>query len=244
MGVPTLGCECKVCTSTDPRNRRTRPSVMVKWEDHCVLIDTGPDFREQALRHKIREIDAVFYTHGHADHIFGLDDLRPLSYLRERRIPLYAEEATAQILEKVYDYTFSPGTDYATRARLDLHRLNECVDVFGITFRRVRVIHGTMEVAGFRFGNAAYLTDMSNIPEESLPLLENLDVLVLDALRNKHHPTHSTLPQSIEWARRIRPRQTYFTHMSHDLEHAETEKTLPEGMWLAYDGLKVPFTIA
>ncbi len=244
MGVPTLGCECKVCTSSDPRDRRLRPSVMVRWEDHCVLIDTGPDFREQALRHKIRHVDAVFYTHGHADHILGLDDLRPLSFLRESNIPLYAEESTAQVLERVYDYTFASDTIYTHRARVELRRLEACVEIFGIPFRRIRLLHGNLEVAGFRFGKAAYLTDMSTIPEESLPLLDDLEILVLDALRRKHHPSHSTLPQSIEWARKIRPQRTYFTHMSHDLGHVETENELPEGMWLAYDGLRVPFTIA
>jgi phosphoribosyl 1,2-cyclic phosphate phosphodiesterase len=244
MGVPTLGCECNVCTSTDPRDKRLRPSVMVRWEDHCVLIDTGPDFREQALRHKIRNVDAVLYTHAHADHILGLDDLRPLSFLRERNIPLYAEEAAAQVLERVYDYTFAPDTTYKNRARVELCRLGNCIEIFGILFQRIRLLHGTLEVAGFRFGKAAYLTDMSSIPEESLSLLDGLEVLVLDALRRKYHPSHSTLPDSIEWARKIRPQQTYFTHMSHDLGHVETESTLPEGMWLAYDGLKVPFTIA
>lgn len=244
MGVPTLGCECKVCTSNDPRDRRLRPSVMVRWEDHCVLIDTGPDFREQALRHKIRNVDAVFYTHAHADHILGLDDLRPLSFLKEHNIPLYAEEPTAKVLERVYDYTFAADTSYTHRARVELHRLGDCVDIFGIPFRRIRVMHGDLKVAGFRFGKAAYLTDMSTIPEESLALLDDLEILVLDALRRKQHPSHSTLLQSIEWARKIRPLQTYFTHMSHDLGHVETENELPDGMWLAYDGLKVPFTIA
>jgi phosphoribosyl 1,2-cyclic phosphate phosphodiesterase len=217
---------------------------MVRWQDHCVLIDTGPDFREQALRYGIRYVDAVLYTHGHADHILGLDDLRPLSFLRDGKIPLYAEEATAQVLEKVYDYTFASDTVYPNRARVELHRLGECVEIFGVPFQRVRLLHGDLEVAGFRFGKAAYLTDMSMIPEESLLLLNDLEVLVLDALRRKHHPSHSTLPQSIEWARRIRPQQTYFTHMSHDLGHVETENELPEGMRLAYDGLKVTFTIA
>lgn len=244
MGVPTLGCECNVCTSTDPRDKRLRPSVMVRWADHCVLIDTGPDFREQALRHKIRHVDAVFYTHAHADHILGLDDLRPLSFLREGKIPLYAEEATAQVLERVYDYTFAPNATYPTRARVELRRLEDCTEIHGIPFQRIRLLHGNLEVAGFRFGKAAYLTDMSSIPDKSLPLLQDLEVLVLDALRKKYHPSHSALPDSIEWSRKIQPQQTYFTHMSHDLGHVETESTLPEGMWLAYDGLKVPFTIA
>lgn len=217
---------------------------MVTWEDHCVIIDTGPDFREQALREKIRTIDAVFYTHSHADHILGLDDLRPLSFLREKQIDLYADEHTCQVLEKIYDYTFSPTATYKNKARVALHRLQERTEIFGVVFEKVPMLHGNLEVAGFRFGKAAYLTDMSSLPESSYPLLEGLEVAVIDALRRQPHPSHSTLQNSIDIAQRIHPQQTYFTHMSHDLGHAATESILPEKMRLAYDGLKVPFSIA
>lgn len=247
MGVPTLGCECRVCTSADPRDRRTRPSVAVRWHhnghDHCVLIDTGPDFREQALREGIRQIDAVLYTHSHADHILGLDDLRPLSFLKKEKIPLYADDFTANVLEKVFDYTFAAHANYPNRARVQLHRLGDSVDVAGVRFQRVPLLHGEMEVAGFRFGSAAYLTDMSTIPESSLPLLQSLDVAVLDALRKVPHPSHATLEQSIAWSQRLQPRQTWFTHMSHDILHEETNQELPATMSLAYDGLRIPFEI-
>src|ERR1700722_10054682 len=165
MGVPTLGCRCRVCTSTDPRDRRTRPSIAVAWEGHRVLIDTGPDFREQALRERINHVDGVFYTHSHADHILGLDDLRPLSFKNQNKIPLYADDATARVIERVFDYTFDPDSTYPTRARVQMHRLGESVAIHGGVFQRIPLTHGEMEIAGFRFGNAAYLTDMSGIPE-------------------------------------------------------------------------------
>jgi len=243
MGVPTLGCDCRVCTSTDPRDRRTRPSVSVTWDDHCILVDTGPDFREQALREKIRDIDAILYTHSHADHILGLDDLRPLSFRNRHKIPLFADELTASTLEKIFDYTFDPDAKYQHRARLELKRINGDVEVSGIRVRPVPLMHGEMQVNGFRFGNAAYLTDMNFIPDESMEMLQNLDILIIDALRHAPHPSHATLSESVEWATRLNPRRTYFTHMSHDILHAETEDNLADNMRLAYDGLRIPIEI-
>jgi phosphoribosyl 1,2-cyclic phosphate phosphodiesterase len=246
MGVPTLGCECRVCTSPDPRDRRLRPSVAVQWNDHRVLIDTGPDFREQALREKIRHIDAVFYTHAHADHILGLDDLRPLSFHHPNgHIPLYADDSSARIIEKIFDYTFSAESNYPTRARVRMHRLegHESVTIHGATFERIPLLHGDLEVAGFRFGNAAYLTDMNIIPDTSLPLLQNLDVVIIDALRRTPHPSHANIDQALMWLDRLQPRRAWFTHMAHDLLHAETESELPPDVRLAYDGLRIPFEI-
>jgi phosphoribosyl 1,2-cyclic phosphate phosphodiesterase len=245
MGVPTLGCECHVCTSSDPRNTRSRPSIAIQWPDRTVVIDTGPDFRDQALREKIRHVDAVFYTHAHADHILGFDDLRPLSFRHPGGLNLYADEPTSLVLERVFEYTFSPRANYPTRARVNLHRLNdhESAEVAAVRFQRVPLLHGDLAVAGFRFGTAAYLTDMSSIPESSLPLLEGLDVLIIDALRRQPHPSHANIEQALGWVERLRPRRTYFTHMSHELEHAETENELPADVRLAYDGLRIPFEI-
>ena len=244
MGVPTVGCRCAVCTSADPRDRRLRPSLLVEWraggQARSVVIDTGPDFREQALRAGLMRLDAVLYSHGHADHILGMDDLRPLSYAAAReggQIPLYASEETAETMRSVYDYTFAPDATYPNRARVRLEPLAERVAVHEVEFARVPLLHGTMSIAGFRFGRTAYLTDVSTIPEESFALLEGLDVLIVSALRHKPHPNHATLDQATHWARRIGARQTWFTHIAHELGHEETNRSLPAGMALAHDGL-------
>jgi phosphoribosyl 1,2-cyclic phosphate phosphodiesterase len=257
MGIPTLGCTCDVCISAtpvephlpppDPRNRRTRPSVLISWQDHNVVIDTGPDFHAQAIRAGIRRLDAVLYTHGHADHILGMDDLRPISFHNAGNLPLYADEPTADTIERIFDYTFRTHDRYATSARVVLHRLASApgteVALFGAQFLRVPVTHGRDTITGYRFGSAAYLTDLNDIPEESYPLLTNLDVLVLDALRRQPHPTHSTLENSIALVERIQPRRAFFTHMSHDLDHAATDAILPPHIRLAYDGLQIHFDI-
>lgn len=254
MGVPTVGCGCAVCTSTDPRDRRLRPSVVVRWRDagddareRVVLIDTGPDFREQALRAHLTHVDAVLYTHAHADHILGMDDLRPLSFAAARQggtIPLYASQETTAVLTRVYDYTFAPSATYINRARVELKPLEHRTCVGSIEFVRVPVMHGEMEVAGFRFGDAAYLTDVSAIPESSFELLHGLETLVLPALRHKPHPTHATVEQAVKWAKRIGARQTWLTHIAHDLGHESTNEILPPGVAMAWDGLEVQVNLA
>ncbi len=243
MGVPTLGCTCRVCTSADPRDRRTRPSIAVAWEGHRVIIDTGPDFRMQALREGIDHVDAVLYTHSHADHILGLDDLRPLSFRHKNKIPLYADDESARVIERIFDYTFDTAAWYPTRARVEMHRMGASVEIEGAVFQRIPLTHGKIEVAGFRFGNAAYLTDMNDIPESSLAQLQNLEVVILDALRRTPHPSHATLEQAIAFVARMQPGRAFFTHMSHDVSHAETNKELPGNIQLAYDGLRIPFEI-
>jgi len=256
MGVPTVGCGCAVCTSTDPRDRRLRPSVLIRWSENgpgvegrsggprerVAVIDTGPDFREQALRNGLTRMDAVFYTHGHADHILGLDDLRPLSFAMFREggpIPLYASRETSALLEQMFEYTFSPNATYPTRAKVRLEPLGERTLAHGVEFLRVPVMHGEMEIAGLRFGRAAYLTDVSAIPESSFALLEGLDLLVVSALRHLPHPSHATVEQAVAWARRIGARTTLLTHIAHELGHEETNRTLPPGISLAYDGLEL-----
>jgi phosphoribosyl 1,2-cyclic phosphate phosphodiesterase len=247
MGVPTLGCECAVCTAPDPRDKRLRPSILVRWRDaggceRTAVIDTTPDFRTQALNAGVRQLDAVFYTHSHADHILGFDDLRPLSFEWFRAqgpIPLYVTAETRATLMRVFDYTLAPDATYANRARVVLQELKEHNLVHGVDFVPVPVLHGDLEITGYRIGSAAYLTDVSGIPEKSFALLEGLDLLVLSALRHKPHYNHLTLAQAMELAERIGAGQTYFTHIAHELGHAQTNALLPHGMELAYDGLRV-----
>lgn len=251
MGVPTLGCTCAVCMDSlvpGSPNRRTRPSILLSYNAHNVLIDTGPDFHAQAIRENLRSLDAVLYTHGHADHILGMDDLRPLTFAKADGLPLYADNPTADVLERIFEYTFRKKDPYATSARVKLHRIpNELgafVELFGARFLRVPVSHGVNTISGYRFGDAAYLTDMSDIPPESLPLLAGLDILILDALRRQPHPTHSHLAKSIEIVKQLAPKRAFFTHISHDLDHNSTNAALPPNIRLAYDGQKLEFDIA
>lgn len=254
MGVPTLGCECAVCASSvspdgDPRNRRTRPSLHIAYNNHTVIVDTGPDFHAQAIRENVRHVDAVLYTHGHADHILGFDDLRPLSFQLKDPLPLYADQETAATIKRIFDYTFRTGDRYPTSARVEIHPLDEStpgagVNLFGASFQRIPVTHGSQTITGYRFGSAAYLTDMSDIPPESIPLLQDLDILILDALRRQPHPSHSHLERSLAYVEKLKPKRAYFTHISHDLDHSATEAELPPHVWLAHDGLQLTFDIA
>ncbi len=240
VGVPTIGCDCKVCTSEDPRDQRLRPSVLVEYGGRHVLVDTTPDFRQQALRARIPRIDAILYTHAHADHIMGLDDVRPFNFRQKDPIPIYGTEETLGHIRNAFRYIFELSNPESSIPKITI----SCIDrspfeLFGLTCTPVPLKHGRGNVLGFRFGNAAYLTDHSEIPEESLPLLENLDVLFLDALRYKPHPTHSTVERSLEHVEMLKPRRAYFTHICHDLGHARTESMLPEHVRLAYDGLRI-----
>lgn len=254
MGVPTIGCDCAVCTSSDPHDRRTRPSIMVQWDDptaagalkRTVLIDTTPDFREQVIREHVRKIDAILYTHGHADHILGLDDVRPLSFPRVTggsKIPLYASDSTARVLRNVFRYIFEADYKYGGLAQVELQAVSGPIEIFGATFTPMPVLHGDVPIEAFRFGSAAYLTDFSAIPEESMAQLEGLDILFLDALRHHPHPTHSTVENSLKIVERLKPRRTYFTHISHDLPHEATNAALPDNVRLAHDGLKLEFEL-
>lgn len=240
MGVPTLGCDCRVCTSSDERDRRLRPSIMIEFDGHTVLIDTTPDFRQQALRHNIRRLDAVLYTHAHADHIMGLDDVRPISLRQRDPIPIFGADDTLETIYRSFLYVFENANPESTIPRLVSHRLPmDGVDLFGLRFVPILLNHGRSQIYGYKFGPAAYLTDHSTIPAESLEQLQGLDVLFLDALRHKPHPTHSTVQQSLEYVQLLSPRRAYFTHISHDLGHARTEEMLPANVRLAYDGLQI-----
>jgi phosphoribosyl 1,2-cyclic phosphate phosphodiesterase len=243
MGVPTIGCDCAVCHSKDPHDRRTRPSILLEYGGRTVIIDTTPDFREQAIRENLRRLDAVLYTHAHADHILGLDDLRPLSYGRPEKIPLYAQPEAAALLRNMFRYIFEGNYKFGGLAQVELKIIDGPVELFGARFAPVRVLHGDAEIVGFRFGSAAYLTDHSAIPQESFAALQNLDVLFLDALRYKPHPTHSTVDASLAIVERVKPKRAFFTHICHDLPHEETNRTLPPNVRLSYDGMKLDFEI-
>lgn len=243
-GVPTIGCSCAVCHSADPRDTRLRPSILIRHHEpdgvvRNILIDTTPDFRAQMLTAHIDRLDAILYTHGHADHILGMDDVRPFNY-RQGTIPIYAAPDTFATIRRVFTYAFEVKDRGTHVPQLAVNLIDDTpFEVFGLPFEPIPVIHGRETIHGFRFGNAAYLTDHSEIPEASIARLQDLDVLFLDALRHKAHPTHSTLAASVETALRIKAQHTFFTHMCHDIPHAATEATLPAGIHLAYDGLEI-----
>ena len=244
-GVPVLGCDCDVCTSPDPRDARTRCACYVRVGPMGILIDTGPDFRRQALREDIDRIDAVCYTHHHFDHVVGIDDLRPYFFDNRRVMPCYAHPDTAAVLRRNYDYIF--GADpYPGAANVALEEVDgpftvpsRYRDAAPVPVDPILLRHGDMPVYGYRIGRFAYLTDVSTIPEASYEALDGLDVLVLDALRPDPHPTHFSFDEAVEVARRIGARQTYFVHMTHNVRHAEANARLPDDVQLAYDGLTV-----
>lgn len=240
VGVPTIGCHCDVCTSKDARDKRLRPSILVSYNDRNVLIDTTPDLRTQALRARIDRLDAVVFTHSHADHVMGLDDVRPFNFRQKGQIPIFAAPETMTAIQRCFQYIFDGGKKESNVPKLDARVLNGgAFDVFGMEFLPIPILHGTQTIYGFRFGGAAYLTDHSEIPESSMALLRDLDVIFLDALRYKPHPTHSTVERSIRTVDQLAPHRAYFTHICHDLGHERAESMLPPHIRLAYDGLEI-----
>jgi len=240
VGVPTIGCHCAVCTSTDPRDSRLRPSVLVSYDGRNILIDTTPDFRTQALRARIDRLDAVVFTHAHADHLMGLDDIRPFNFRQKGNIPIYAAAETMDAIRRCFPYIFDGAERITNVPQLDPRLINGAgFDLFGLQFVPIPILHGSQTIYGFRFGAAAYLTDHSDIPESSLEKLRGLDVIFLDALRYKPHPTHSTVERSIATVERVGARRAFFTHICHDLAHQRAESLLPPHIRLAYDGLEV-----
>ncbi|MGD9906410.1 MAG: MBL fold metallo-hydrolase [Vicinamibacterales bacterium] len=240
-GVPMIGCTCAVCRSSDPRDRRLRPSILVAVEDGPVLlVDTATDLRQQALTHALTRVDAVLYTHSHADHVMGLDELRRFNVLMQAPMPLYADARTAAELQRVFAYAFSPPPQAGGGVpQLDLREITGPFAVAGVAVTPVPLLHGRLPILGFRFGRFAYLTDCSAIPEPSFALLDGLDVLVVDALRHRPHPTHFTVAEATAAAARIGASRTLFTHICHDLPHEATCAALPAGLALAHDGLVV-----
>ena len=238
-GVPVPTCACAVCRSSDSRDRRLRPSVLLRWDGVSVLIDTSTDLRRQALDYDITSLDAVLYTHAHADHVFGLDELRLFNWRRGGPIPVYGSPITLEALRRTFWYVFEDVEAGGGKPALDLHEIDGPFPLLGKTIVPVPVQHGRLPILGFRVGEFAYITDASVIPESSYALLEGLDVLVLSALRIRPHPTHMHLARSLEAAARIGARSTYFTHIAHEIAHGDVSRGLPPGVALAYDGLRL-----
>jgi riboflavin kinase/FMN adenylyltransferase len=241
MGVPTLGCHCAVCESADLRDKRLRPSLLLSRGEQNVVIDTTPDFRTQALRAGIDRLDAVLLTHGHSDHILGFDDLRPYNFKQRVAMPVYGNEETFQIVRRAFAYVFDGKPTLSSIPSVKLHVVKGPFEAMGVRFVPVPLVHGEMEVLGYRFGRAAYLTDFSRLPVESAALLEGLDDLILDALRDVPHPMHMTVEQSLALIDRLKPNRAWFTHIAHDLPHGATNERLRKAGYpqvqLAYDGL-------
>ena len=242
-GVPIIGCDCAVCRSTDPRDQRLRQSIYVDVPGRArLLVDTSTDLRQQALAHDITHVDAVLITHAHADHIMGLDDIRRFNHLQRAAIPFYAQPLAWETIRRVFFYAFDGVARLGGGVpKIDPMEIDGPFEVHGVRVVPVPLWHGTLPILGFRFGNFAYLTDCNAIPDASWPLLQGLDTLVLDALRDKAHTTHFTVAEAVDVAARVGARRTWFTHMGHDLGHAATNARLPEGVELAYDGLVIDF---
>ena len=238
MGVPTLACHCAVCESADPRDKRTRPSVLLAYNGRNVVIDTTPDFRFQAMREKLDRLDAVLYTHGHADHILGLDDIRPYNLKQRALVPLYSSLETQATLRKQFAYIFDDAPTVSSLPGVEMHTIDGPFELFGLRLIPIPAHHGPTSVLGFRFGNAAYLTDFSSVPESSKDLLRGLDDFILDALRYTPHPMHSNVDQSLALVNELKPKRAWFTHICHDLGHEQANAKLPKEVRLSYDGLK------
>jgi phosphoribosyl 1,2-cyclic phosphate phosphodiesterase len=254
-GVPMIGCECPVCRSGDARDRRTRPSILIQLPDmpglpadgqataalartvRSILVDTSPDLRAQALANGLTRVDAILFTHGHADHVMGLDEIRRFNVMQKSALPCFGDARTLDEIRQIFGYVFRQQVAGGGVPQVTLFRIGGAFTLGGVEILPVPVMHGPRPVLGFRIGSFAYLTDCSEIPAASWPALEGVRTLVLDALRDRPHPTHFTVAEALAVVARIAPERTYFTHVCHDLPHEATCARLPAGVQLAYDGL-------
>lgn len=238
-GVPMIGCDCPVCRSDDPKDKRTRCSALVEANGASLLIDTPPELRIQVLREDVRHIDAVLFTHAHADHVFGLDDVRRFNDLGGKSMPCYGNAATLATVRQAFEYVFVPTQQGGGKPSLDLMPVDHEFIVNGVEVQPVKVMHGKLHILGYRIGGFAYLTDVSRIPEHSMDTLANLDVLVIGVIRHQPHETHFCVPEALEVVARLKPKRAFFTHIAHKLGHKETNASLPPHIRLAYDGLRI-----
>lgn len=238
-GIPLLACKCKTCTSKDPRNKRLRASVLIRTGNKNFLIDTSPDLRAQAMQNGFLWIDSVLFTHPHADHVHGIDELRSFNFIMHRPIPCYGNEWTIRTLRTKFDYIFKKTQMGGGKPKIDLRLLEKAKKIYGIKVQPLKLIHGRLPVLGYRINDVAYITDCSYIPDQTFRYLKNLDVLVLDCLRPQLHSTHLNVEGSLALAKKIGAKRTYFTHMGHELEYKEFARFLPKGIWPAYDGLVI-----
>jgi phosphoribosyl 1,2-cyclic phosphate phosphodiesterase len=239
-GTPVVGCNCDTCISNDARNKRTRcSSAIILPSGYTILIDTGPDLRQQALREGLSRVDAVLYTHTHADHLHGIDDLRAFCQIQKQQIPLYGSVETMQHIANKFPYVLREPSNFWDLPVLAAKPVSNAFELFGTTVTPIPVKHGNSDIWGYRIGNIAYITDVSAIPDTSLTLLEGLDTLLLDCLRFKSHPTHINLEQSLEYASQINAKQTYLIHMTHEIEFKEVSQRLPSTVRLGFDGLRI-----
>ncbi|MDA1191250.1 MAG: MBL fold metallo-hydrolase [Candidatus Poribacteria bacterium] len=240
-GVPVIGCGCAICASDNPKNKRLRVAGMLSWDEFNVVIDTGPDFRQQMLRHRITDLHAVLLTHSHVDHLYGLDDIRIFCYRAGGRIPIFGERAVLDRVMHVFDYAFQAKAEGGGVPQLELNeiRIGEPFKVLGREVMPLRVWHGSTPVTSFRLGNFAYVTDTNRVPDETLEGLQGLDTLILDALRERRHSTHFSIEEAVEVAQRLEAKRTYFIHMTHDVDHDSVNAALPDNIHLAFDGLEL-----
>ncbi|MEN6356035.1 MAG: MBL fold metallo-hydrolase [Armatimonadota bacterium] len=238
-GVPMIGCDCPVCTSANPHNKRTRSSVFVESDGVNILIDTGPDMRAQVLRENIRRVDAVLLTHAHADHIFGLDDIRRFNDISGKPMPCFGSGRTLECVRRAFQYVFVPTQIGGGKPQLDLVELDGPFDDMGVGVTPVPIFHGELSIYGYRIGDFGYITDCSRIPASSEELLRGLDTLVLGVIRHEPHETHFCVSEALSIICKLKPRRAFFTHIAHRLEHDQTNRALPPDVQLAYDGLKI-----
>lgn len=238
-GVPVIGCKCRVCMSENPKNKRLRASIIIQQNEQNILVDTSTDLRAQCLAHNIKRVDTVLYTHTHADHLYGVDELRIFNFIQHGKIPIYGSEEVIESIKKTFPYLFTDVFYGGGKPYLIPKIINGTLELLGIKIIPVEIMHGDLPIFGYRFSNFAYLTDVSEIPDDSMNLLTGLDFLIIGALRHEPHPTHFTIEQAVEVIEKLKPKNAYLTHLGHSVDHDELEKSLPENIAPAYDGLKI-----